>query len=260
MIYLYQFWTLFKPFFEIVFVAVVIYYSYFLIQGTKTVQLMQGFAALFLLFFISQKMNLMVLNWLLGKVFTFSIIAFLIIFQPELRRALVQIGRRPFFSRLPKEDRLTDILMKALALLSEKRLGALIALEREIGLKNYVHTGIKLDAKISEQLLVTLFFQNTPLHDGGVIIRQGQVSAAGCVFPLSSSTTLDPLFGTRHRAALGLSEETDALVFVVSEETGGIAAALDGKLMLHLDTDRVRRILNNMFPPGAGRKIASMGV
>jgi diadenylate cyclase len=201
-------------------------------------------------FFLSQKLQLEVINWILFKAFGIAVITFLIIFQPELRRGLARLGQSPFFGVFSKEhQKIVDEIVKAVVGLSGKKIGALIALEREMGLRTYIESGVSLSGKVSSGLINTIFMPNTPLHDGGLIIRGGRIQAAGCLFPLIENPRISKTLGTRHRAALGLSEETDAVVIVVSEETGSISLAVSGKLMRDLGEESLRKTIDKFYGP-----------
>ena len=222
---------IFKMLLEISIIWFLIYRFMIFIRGTRVVPLLRGIVVLILLFFLTNILNLTVLNWILTKLFAISIIGFLIIFQPEIRRGLSKIGQTYFdmFFALPEEG-VVNKISQALNSLAQKRIGALIAFERSVGLKTYAESGVRLDAAVSAELLNTIFSPLGPIHDGGVIISGGRVVAAGCLFPLSQNPNLDHSFGTRHRAAIGLSEETDAVVVMISEESGKISIAHGGRL------------------------------
>ena len=218
---------------EISIIWFLLYRLMIFIRGTRVVPLLRGIIVLIILFSLTNIMNLRVVNWLLTKLFTISIIGFLIIFQPEIRRGLSKIGQTYFFdlfSSVPEEG-VVNKISQSLVILAQKRIGALVAFERSVGLKTYTETGVKMDAATSSELLNTIFAPLGPLHDGGVIISSGRIIAAGCLFPLSQSQNIDRQLGTRHRAAIGLSEETDAVVVMVSEETGKISIANAGHLI-----------------------------
>lgn len=216
------------------------------IQGTRTVQVVKGLAVLVLLFIFTVEMNLTILNWILTKLFTISIIAFFIIFQPELRRGLARIGQFGMFS---KEKETLDEISKAVVQMSSQKIGALIAIEREIGLKTYVESGVYMDSQLSMELITSLFSPDTILHDGGIIIQNGRLIAAGCLFPLTQNPSLPKVLGTRHRAAIGLSEETDALVIVISEETGGISIVSGGRITKNISDKEFPMFLHDMYRP-----------
>lgn len=229
---------------EIGFLWLVFYMFLLFIKGTHTEEVLKGIFILLIVFFVTQKLQLDIINWILTKVFTISVIAFLIIFQPELRRALARIGR---FGHRLQEQEIIDEVIKSATMLSTKKIGALVIIEREIGLKIYVESGIALESKVTAELINTIFMPNTPLHDGAVIIQAGQISAAGCLLPLSQSGILDASVGTRHRAALGIAEETDAVALAVSEETGAISIAANGRLNQKLDVETAQKILANLL-------------
>lgn len=240
--------SLWKPLLEISILAVFFYYIILFIRGTPIIPVLKVLVLLFIGFFIAQKLQLHTINWVLTKLFAILVVALLIIFQPELRRALVHLGEGPFlgFSGVSKEN-VIDEITEAVLIMSRRKIGALIAIEKEIGLKNYILTGVKLNSMLSSELIMSIFMPNTPLHDGGIIIQEDVVAAAACIFPLSQSLGLDRVMGTRHQAAIGLTEETDSMVFIVSEETGTISLAYRGKLSRGLDEKGIRRILTNIY-------------
>jgi diadenylate cyclase len=243
-------WNSISPFIEITVLWYALYVLLVFIKGTRTVQVLKGLLILLFAFFLSQKLQLEVINWILFKAFGIAVITFLIIFQPELRRGLARLGQSPFFGVFSKEhQKIVDEIVKAVVGLSRKKIGALIALEREIGLRTYIESGVSLSSKVSSEIISTIFMPNTPLHDGGLIIRGGRIQAAGCLFPLIENPRISKTLGTRHRAALGLSEETDAVVIVVSEETGSISLAVSGKLMRDLDEDSLRKSIDKFYGP-----------
>lgn len=243
-------WNIISPFIEILILWYVIYILLVFIKGTRTVQVLKGLFMLIVAFFLSQIIDLAVINWILMRVFAIAVVAFFIIFQPELRRGLARLGQSPFFGVFSKEHRrIIDEIIKAVVALSRKKIGALIALEREIGLRTYIESGIPLASKVSSEIINTIFMPNTPLHDGGVIMRGGRIQAAGCLFPLTENPKVSKTLGTRHRAALGLSEETDAVVIVVSEETGAISLAVSGKLTRNVDEETLRKSLDKLYGP-----------
>jgi len=235
---------------DIAVVAVVLYQLLMLIKGTRAVQLLKGIIVLLILSNSAKFLQLTTMSWMLDKLWQMLFIALPVVFQPELRRALEQIGRGRFFIRHPQGlgpealSQVTEELVRCTQVLSKNRIGALMALERETGVQNYVETGIKIDGVVSSEFLVNVFIPNTPLHDGAVIIRGDRVAAAGCFLPLSENMNIQKELGTRHRAAIGLTEVSDALVIIVSEETGAISVALDGVLSRFLDEKALREILS----------------
>ncbi len=234
---------------DVLIVSYLLYRLFALMRGTRAVHMFFGLIILFVLSVLAQWINFIALNWIISSLKTVWVIAFVIIFQPELRRALASMGQHRFFRRFFKveETGLIPEIIKACSRLAEKGLGALIVLEKDMGLRTYVETGTKIDAKVSAELLETLFTPPSPLHDGAVIVQNDRVAAAGCILPLTQDRRLSATLGTRHRAAIGLSEETDAIVLVVSEETRTIAYAQGGKLKRKIDTKTLRSDLIKNF-------------
>lgn len=248
---------------EIAVLAVAIYYLLLLLQGTRGAQVLSGLVILYAtvlgLTFLFQ---LDTLNWLIQRFTVYLSVALLIIFQPEIRRALAEIGPRHFSAPRSTEREVVETLIEAVRRLAEKKIGALIAIERSITLAPYQEAGTPLDSRISPELLASLFFPNSPLHDGGVIIRGDRIAAAGCLFPLSQKPELSRSLGTRHRAAIGLSEESDAIVIAVSEETGAVSVAYKGRLRRGIELKSLERFLiatlvraRRPAPAGAGERV-----
>ncbi len=234
---------------DIAIVSFLLYHLFSLMRGTRAVHMFFGLIVLFLLSVIAQWMNLIAVNWLISSLRTAWLIAFVIIFQPELRRALSMLGQNRLLSRFVRtsQSHVIPEVVKAVQEMSEKKTGALIVLEKDMGLKNYVETGTTVDARVSAELIESIFTRPSPLHDGAVVIQNDRVVAAGCTLPLSQDQRLAQSMGMRHRAALGLSEETDALVVVVSEESGAIAYAEDGKLYRKIDLATLKNELFRSF-------------
>lgn len=235
---------------DILVVALILYQLYYLIRDTRAVSLLKGLLLLGAFTILSNLLDLHVVNWLLEKSMTVLIVALPIVFQPELRKALERLGQGRFISRSSIVDdkerlRVIDEVVLACEKMGRERIGALIVFEREVGLNEYSDTGIYVDGVVSEELLGNIFIPNTPLHDGAVLIRENRVLAAGCLLPLTQDRTLSTELGTRHRAAIGLSEVVDALIVVVSEETGSISYAHGGKIYRHLDGENLRNMLRN---------------
>ncbi len=231
-------------FLEILVLAFIFYYVVQFFRGTRGAQVLLGFTLVLIsLLLLTYLVRLDALNWLLRQLSVYLAVAFLIIFQPEIRRALAELGKQHVFSSTVRERTVVDHIQQAVLLLAERKIGALIAVEREIGTRAIQESGTKMDSLVTPELLATIFFPHTPLHDGGVIIARDRIVAAGCLFPLSQRDELSRALGTRHRAAIGMTEETDALVLVVSEETGTISVAYKGRLIRALDEERLRRIL-----------------
>jgi diadenylate cyclase len=236
---------------QVLVLACAFYYIFLFFRGTRGAQVLVGLVLLLVMLIgLTQIFNLDALNWILRRISVFFGAALLIIFQPEIRRALAELGRKPVFNVSVEERTAVEGVVEATMMLAEHRVGALIAIEREIGTRGIQETGVKLDAVLAPELLASLFYPYTPLHDGGVIIRGNRIVAAGCVFPLSQKMELHKQLGTRHRAAVGLSEETDAVVVVVSEETGTVSVTYRGRLSRGLDEDRLRRFLTALLFKG----------
>ena len=240
---------LWKSLLEITFIWVLIYFMIRFLQGTRAVQVLTGLVILVVIFNVAKVLELSTINWVLTKLFAVGVLAFLILFQPELRRGLARIGQNTIFNPFLKKGGTVDEVAEASQRMSKMKRGALIAIEREAALKNYIESGIPLDAKISAELLMTIFATNTPTHDGAVVIEGDRIASAGSLFPLSQNPTLSRSLGTRHRAAIGLTEETDAVVVVVSEETGAISVSVYGKLTRDLDEEGLKRVLKSLFRP-----------
>lgn len=233
---------------EIVIVAVLIYYGYRFFRATRGARILTGLLVLLLgLTLVSQLLELEVITWLLSKFSVFFAVGVVVIFQPEVRRVLAELGSHRFFSFNGSEEASVDKLVEAMDQLSHKRCGALFALQRGIELKPYAESGVALDAQISPELIATIFFPKTTLHDGGMIIDQGRIVAAGCVFPVSQRELSDRSIGLRHRAGLGITEETDAIALVVSEETGALSLCVKGKLEHDLQPDKLRSRLHELL-------------
>lgn len=214
-------------------------------KDARSVQVVVGLLlVMIILLGLTKIFHVYALNWLLGRFSVYLAVALLVIFQPEIRRALAELGRQPMFSPPAESRGFVDSVVEAVMLLAERRIGALIAIERQISTRAIQETGVRLDARVNSDLLATIFFPHTPLHDGGVIICGNRIVAAGCLFPLSQRPELSRGLGTRHRAAMGLTEETDAIAVVVSEETGTVSISTRGRLSRDFDEERLRRFLS----------------
>lgn len=248
---------------DIALVSLLIYEGLILIRGTRAVQMAVGAGLAVALFYASQILQLETVNWLIRNMVGYVVFAAIVLFQSDIRRALAHLGRAPFFRYLAKGetvDETVEEISVAAQMLSSHRTGAIIVIERQIGLRNYAEGGIPLDAQISYDLLVTIFQTASPLHDGAVILQEGRVAAAACFLPLTTNPRLGRDLGTRHRAAIGLTEESDAVAIVVSEETGKISIALEGKIERDLTIDQFRARLQALVlqrrPPRAARAAA----
>lgn len=233
---------------EILVLAALFYYAILFLRGTRGAQVLSGFViALILLTVLTQVFHLNALNWMLEKISVYFAVALVIIFQPEIRRALAELGRQHVFQISRSERHAVEQIVHAMLSLAERKIGAIIAIQREATLGAVIETGVRLDSRVTPELLNTIFFPNTALHDGGVVVVGDRIVAASCIFPLSQQTKLSKALGTRHRAAVGLSEESDAIVLVVSEETGTISVAVRGKLRRGVDEEHLRRILTQLL-------------
>ncbi|MFO7819827.1 MAG: diadenylate cyclase CdaA [Halanaerobacter sp.] len=235
---------------DILVTAVVIYSFFTFIKGTRGIQLLKGILVLFAISLVSRYFGFQIFNFLLEKIQTTVLIAIPVVFQPELRRALEQIGRGRMLKELASSKKFKskiDELVKAVVRLKEDKTGALIILKRKTGLDEIVDTGVKIDAKLSAELLATIFFPKSPLHDGAVILDHGKIEAANCLLPLTQKNISDYRLGTRHRAAIGITEESDAVAVIVSEETGRISLAFDGDMQHGLDEFKLKEELFEKF-------------
>jgi len=225
---------------EVTVLWLVYYKALCFIETTRGKQVLKGLLLVLILFLISQVFNLEVVHWLLTKLFTISILAFIVIFQPELRRGLARLGEYSPFTLVVGEERVIDEIVKASYTLAKRNIGALIAIQRQVNLDPFIESGVFLDSAISSELLVAIFTPYNPLHDGGVVIESNKIKTASCLFPLTHNQNLLKTIGTRHRSALGLSEETDAVIIIVSEETGDVSLALRGELYSQLSAEELK--------------------
>ncbi len=239
-----------RPALEILILWFVIYHILLFLEGTRAIQVLRGVIVLVFAFFLFQKLGLLTLDWLLTKLFGISVIAILIIFQPELRQGLARLGQRHLFGTVMKEEEIKDMLQQifsACETMCREKQGALIVLENKNSLNSYIENGVAIDGRVSAELIQAVFTPKNPLHDGGMIIQHGRIAAAACLFPLTQNQSLSRIFGTRHRAALGLSEETDAVVIVVSEERQDMSLVHDSRLYKDLNREemisRIQEIL-----------------
>src|SRR5690606_15593157 len=243
---------------DILIVSYVIYKGIMLIRGTRAVQLLKGIFVVLLAWGLSVVFNLNTLQWMMNQAFTFGVLALIIIFQPELRRMLEQLGRGKLFSRTVDDadaytEKLADVI-RAVNSMARKRIGALIVFERKTGLTDYMESGTAIGAVISAELLINLFVPNTPLHDGAVIIRRNTIAAAGCYLPLSENPFISRELGTRHRAAIGLSEVSDAICIVVSEETGQVSLVMYGQIVRDIKEESlIAKLYEELRPETRGK-------
>jgi diadenylate cyclase len=239
---------------DITVVAYVLFRLFLIIRGTRAIQLIKGIIVLLIATTVSQWVKLYTINWLLVNIRTMLFVALPVVFQPELRRALEQIGRGGVFMKasfilMGAEDmtKVIDEIVRAADQLSRQKTGALIVIERETRLGDFIETGIRVDGQVTAELLMNVFVPNTPLHDGAVIVRGDRIMAAACFLPLTDATNLSTELGSRHRAAMGISEHSDAVAVVVSEETGTVSLANSGKLVRHLDAVSLREMLTALL-------------
>lgn len=242
---------------DILIVAFIIYRVILLIRGTRAVQMLAGIGVLIILYFGARELEFMTLYWLLGTLLSSIFLIIIIVFQRDIRRALTQMGQAAPFTRQPED---TDLnigqLVSAARVLSNNKIGAIIVIEKETGLKDYLESSHAIDAILSHELLISIFRKESPLHDGGVVISKGRIHSARCVLPLTKNPYISKTLGTRHRAALGISEETDAVVIVVSEETGRISLVQHGAITTDLDQNTLRNRLNVIFTPKERQPLA----
>lgn len=233
---------------EILVLSVLFYYVIRFFRGTRGAAVLSGLVVLLVaLMLVTQLFSLNTLSWVLQGFSVYLAVAVVVIFQPEIRRALAELGTQSVFNSAVLQREVVDDIVAAVSDLAEQKIGALIAIEREIGTRHIQDTGTRIDSHVSPELLTSIFFPHTPLHDGGVIIKGDRIQCAGCVFPLSQRMELSRSLGTRHRAAIGFTEETDAVVIVVSEETGAISVAFKGRLSRGIDQERLHRIIASIL-------------
>jgi diadenylate cyclase len=239
---------------DVLIVAIALYQVFVWLKGTAGMQLLRGLFIIFIIYMAAQQFGLRTLNWLMEKFVTVILIIIIIVFQPELRRALERIGRGKIFSKIglsfaTKSSAVVRQIIDAVEKCSEEKIGGLIVIEVNTGLNEFLETGIPIDAPVSEELLITILTKGTPLHDGAIIIQGDRIVAAGCLLPLSESMLLDRRLGTRHRAAVGMSEQSDALVIVISEATGTISVAENGHLNRFLTKELLEERLFEIYKP-----------
>ena len=230
---------------DIAIVAFIVYRMLVLIKGTRAMQMLTGLGILGLGFFLSSSFELFTTHWILSYFFDYLILIVIVLFQDDLRRALTHVGKNPFFSGASDEEEreVVDEIATAVFRMVKTKTGGLVVIERETSLKNFIDTGSQLDAKVKSELVTSIFLPSSPIHDGALIVVGNRIAAAGCFLPLSQDSSLDKKFGTRHRAAIGVTEETDAIVVVVSEELGEVHLAKNGKMTMNLSEEELRQSL-----------------
>jgi len=230
-------------------IAFVVYRLIHMIRGTRAMQMIIGLVVVLLAYVTSQMLGLFTLNWMLDNFLGSIILVIIVIFQSDIRRALTQVGTAPLFGGADRIERgqVLEEVAKAVVALASRRIGALIVLEREVGLNEYIEVGTRLDARVTRELLESVFMPHSPMHDGALVIQKGRATAARCFLPLSVDPNLSRALGTRHRAAVGLTEETDAAAIVISEEQGSISLVVEGKVTQDLDGPQMRISLERLF-------------
>lgn len=234
---------------DVLIVAFVIYRVFLFIKGTRALQVVLGLTVIFFVFFLSKKLELFTLGWILNNFVASIILVIVVIFQNEIRRMLLILGRSPFFTGISyvEETLFYDELVNACTVLSQKKIGALIAIEREVGLEEFMEIGTKIDCDVNTELIVSVFQTASPLHDGALIIKEGRIRSASSILPLTMKDDIDKRLGTRHRAAIGITEVTDAVALVVSEETRKISYAFRGGLSEDVDADTLKKVLKELL-------------
>lgn len=250
---------------DILIVAFLMYRLMLLIKGTRAVQLIKGLAVLLVITAVASMFNLYTINWLLGKLMTALVVALPVVFQPELRRALEKLGRGRFLNHTTltssgdiDQAGVVAEITRSVTVLSKNRMGGLIIIERETGLEEHIDNGVKIDGLVTAEFLVNIFVPKTPLHDGAVIIRGNRVAAAACFLPLSESPHLPSDLGTRHRAGIGITESSDAVAVIVSEETGYVSLAVEGVLNRHLDEASLSKRLSELLYNRPGHSLSAL--
>jgi uncharacterized protein (TIGR00159 family) len=234
---------------DIFLLAVLIYWGINLIRGTRAVPMLIGLGIVYAIYVVSGMLEIYTVNVLLNYLLDWTLVLVIIVFQNDIRRALTQVGSRPLFSPRDRirQGQAVEELVKAVTYLASRRVGALIVLQHEVGLNEYIEVGTRLDAQVSRELITSIFLPGSPIHDGALIIQNGRITAAGCFLPLTTNPNVSKTLGTRHRAAIGLTEETDALALVVSEEDGTISLVREGKITRDVDAATLRTTLNRLL-------------
>ncbi len=245
---------------DILIVAFIIYRVFLLIKGTRALQLVIGLIVIFFAFYLSKELEFFTLGWILNNFVGSIILVIVVIFQNEIRRVLFVLGRRPFFGRITyvEETFFYEELATACMAMSKRRIGALIVIERENGLDEFMEIGAKIDADVNAELLLSIFQHASPLHDGAVVIKEGRIRAASCVLPLSTRDNIDKELGTRHRAAMGITEVTDAISIVVSEESGQISYSYGGDIVRNVSSETLKKSLRELLK-GRKSEISEVG-
>lgn len=238
-----------QDFVDIAVVSVVLYQVLLIVRGTKAAQMLIGLGVLVVGSFFSNYFQLYTMDWIIQSFWSQVVIVLIVLFQPEIRRTLAQMGESSFFQNLTVAEELKSLeeIVKAAVALAHRKIGALIVIEREVSLRDYVEIATQLDAKVSKELLLSIFHPTSPIHDGAIVIRGNRIVAAGCFLPITLGMDVSKSLGTRHRAGIGITEDTDAVAIIVSEETGTVSVAMHGKFETHVDMGALRDILTDLF-------------
>ncbi len=238
-----------KDIIDILIVSFIIYKTFLLIKGTRAIQLILGLVIVIFIFSLAERIGLFTVGWIFNNFVGSIIFVIVVIFQNDIRRLLIALGRSPFFKKITyvQETLFYDELVNACVVMAKRKMGALIVIEREVGLEEFMEIGVRLDAEVNTELIVSIFQQASPLHDGAMIIREGRIRAAGCVLPLSTNIEVDKRFGTRHRAGLGITEVTDAMSVIVSEERGVFSYAYRGDIFAESSADDLKKALKELL-------------
>lgn len=241
---------------DIAIVSIIIYKIIILIKGTKAARMLAGLGILLIAFSFARHLQLYTMDWIIQSFWAQVVVALIVLFQPEIRKALAQMGETSLLQNLTSAEELRSLeeIVRASVALANRKIGALIVIERDVSLKDYVEIGIPLDARVSKELLLSIFHPTSPIHDGAIVIRGNRVVAAGCFLPLTLGAGVSKALGTRHRAGVGITEETDAVTIIVSEETGAISVAIAGEIKTHIDTGTLRDMLTELFTESKSKK------
>jgi diadenylate cyclase len=234
---------------DVILVSIILYRMILIVKGTIAARMLAGVGVLLLTLFLAKYLQLYTMDWLIQSFWSQVVIAVIVLFQPEIRRALAQMGESSFLQRLTSAEELKslDEIVKASVALANRNIGALLVLERDVSLREYVEIGTPLEARVTKDLLLSIFHPSSPIHDGAVIIKGNRISAAGCFLPIRLGSAVSKAYGTRHRAGIAITEETDAVAIIVSEETGTLSLAIDGRINSPLDMGRLRDLLTELF-------------
>lgn len=234
--------------------AVGFYYLLLLFRGTRAMHVLKGLALFAVIYFLSIQWQLEAIHWVFSRLTTALLIVMVVVFQPEIRRALARVGQTGFFGRMLSEgSSYVDEVVRACSIMSKRRVGALVVVTREAGIQSIIDTGTPIDSIVKAEILTTIFTPYSTLHDGAVVIRDGRIAAASCMLPLTEKIDIDKSLGTRHRAGIGITEESDAVVVIVSEETGSISVAAEGRLVRDHDRESLSKLLKQLLRMEGGR-------